>query len=74
MSAILPAEQVQSSRNLIISQRTLHQLEGSHRLTKLFTVMYVLYGMIKSRLHEPELTVRWLWVVQKGQTTQEALR
>ena len=52
----------------------MHQLEGSHRLTKLFTVMYVLYGIIKCRLHEPELIVRWLWVVQKGQTTQEALR
>ena len=53
MSAILPAERVQSARNLVISHRTLHQLEGSHRLTKLFTVMYVLYGKVKCRLHEP---------------------
>jgi hypothetical protein len=34
-------------------RHTLHQLEGSDRLTKLFTVVYILYRMIKSRLHEP---------------------
>ena len=53
MSAILPAERVQLARNLMISHLTLHKLEGSHRLTELFSVVYVLYREVKCRLHEP---------------------
>jgi hypothetical protein len=60
MSAILPDERFQLARILMISYFTLHQLEGSHRLAKLFTVVYVLYRKVKCRLHEPESTVSGL--------------